>query len=93
MPTVAAVDGVPEIVGGGVVAVAALTVTLKGASDAVMPAALTEMVILESTPTLAEVGVPEIAPVALLKAAQAGRFCTLKESVAPLVSVAVGLKL
>ena len=42
---------------------------------------------------MAVVGVPETVPVAMLKVAQEGRFCTLKESASPSVSLAVGVKL
>ena len=69
-----------------------LTVIEKAGRAAWAVPLLTEITMLQLTPTLAAAGVPVIAPVAMLKVAQDGRFCTLKESVAP-PSLAVGLKL
>jgi hypothetical protein len=54
---------------------------------------LTEMTMLEYVPTFALAGVPETVPVAMLKVAHDGRFCTLKESASPSVSRAVGVKM
>ena len=69
-----------------------LTVIEKAGKAAWAVPLLTEITMSEFTPTLAAAGVPVIAPVAMLKVAQDGRFCTLKESVAP-PSLAVGVKL
>src|SRR6185437_15943283 len=48
------------------------------------------MTIFEYMPVLVDAGVPLRAPVAMLKLAQEGLFCTLKASVLPLESFAVG---
>ena len=77
---------VPEVTGW-------VTLIENGARDALLVPSLTEMTMLEYVPTFAVVGVPETVPLAMLKVAQDGRFCTLKESAAPAASLAVGVKL
>lgn len=69
-----------------------VTLTENGASDTLLVPSLTEMMMLEYVPTFAVVGVPETVPAAMLNVAQEGRFCTLKESASPSVSLAVGVK-
>ena len=64
----------------------------NGASEALVWPSLTEITMLPYVPTLAVAGVPESAPVAALKEAQAGLFCTLNEMLSPSVSLALGVK-
>ena len=55
---------------------AAFTVTEKAARDAVEVPSLTEMTMPEEVPTFAACGVPDNAPVAVLKLAQVGLLAT-----------------
>jgi len=70
VPTVAEVDGVPEMVGA--VLDEAETVMENAASDDLATPSLTLITILEKVPTLAVVGVPESLPLVVLKDAHAG---------------------
>ena len=72
---------------------AAATVMGNGGNEAVLVPSLTLITMPETVPTELEVGVPDSCPVAMLKVAQLGLFCTLKPSVEPLPPVAVGVKL
>ncbi len=65
----------------------------KAGKETLVVPLLTPTVMFEYVPTSAAVGVPDNYPVALLKVAQLGAFCTLNVSAAPLGSVAVGVKL
>jgi hypothetical protein len=71
----------------------AVTVIEKGASCADERPSVTLIVILETVPTLEEVGVPLSVPVDVLKLAHAGLLEIWKYRVRDLVSVAVGVKL
>jgi len=65
---VTVVAGVPLMVGGAV----AVTVIVKGPSEAEAVPLLTEIVMLVNDPTLLEVGVPDNWPVVVLNAAHEG---------------------
>src|SRR6185437_12630032 len=80
--------------GGELVGVlGAVTPIEKAGRAALAVPSLALMTIFEYMPVLEDVGVPDRAPVAMLKLAQEGLFCTLKDSVAPLESLAVGWNL
>ena len=86
-PTETCVAGVPLIVGG-----TALTWMLNAGSEADSWPSLTAITMFENVPTFELEGVPLTAPVDVLNAAQGGRFCTLKVSVAPVGPLALGVK-
>src|SRR5215467_7600043 len=65
---------------------------LNAASEADACPSFTVITMFENVPTLEVEGVPVRAPVEVLKAAQAGLFCTLKVSVRPAGPLAVGVK-
>jgi hypothetical protein len=90
MPKLSEVVGVPEIVGGRLVGVCAVTVIAKVGSDALACPSLTLILMLENVP--AAVGVPANPPLDAVKVAQAGLFWMLKVSVLPSGSLAVGVK-
>ena len=90
MPTVIDVGGTPVIVGGRFGG--ALTTIENVASCALPPCpSLTLMPMLENVPTLAVAGVPCRRPVVVLNVAHVGRLVTLKVSVPPSESLAVGV--
>jgi len=66
---------------------------LNAGNDTVSTPSVTLMVIPLVVPTSVLDGVPLIAPLAVLKVAQAGRLVTLKVRVSPSASLAVGTKL
>ena len=68
---------------------AALTVMVKPGSDAEVVPSLTEITMSLNAPAAA--GVPVSAPVALLKAAQGGRFWILNTLVAAALTLAAGV--
>jgi hypothetical protein len=73
-----------------VVGVAGVTVILKGESELEATPSLTLRTMLEYVPVCVLAGVPESWPVAMLKLAQVGLFCTEKASVALLALLAEG---
>ena len=85
MPAATEVGGEPEIVS------AALTWIENAGSDAEAVPSLTVITMPEYVPTLAALGVPERVPLVLLKVSQAGRLATLKVSLSPSGSLAVGV--
>lgn len=72
--------------------VAAVTVIVKPASAADVFPSLTLTTMFAYVPTFVLAGVPLTWPVAILKLAHEGLFCTLKLSVSPFASLAVGVK-
>ncbi len=88
VPTVAAVAGVPEIVGARFGA--ALTTIVKAFSAVVVRPSLTLMIRLEYVPMSATAGVPDKRPLAVLKVAQRGWLLMRKTSVSPSASLALG---
>ena len=91
-PWVTDVVGAPLIVGGLFVAAALVTVMLNGASDALLRPSLTEIAMLLNVPASALCGVPRSVPVAVSKAAHAGRLLILNVSDLPSGSLALGVK-
>jgi hypothetical protein len=89
VPTVAAVGGVPEIVGARFGA--ALTTIVNGASCALACPSLTLIVTFANVPALLAVGVPCSRPVLAVNVAQVGRFAMLYVSVSPSASAPVGV--
>ena len=87
MPVVAEVAGEPEMVGAWL---ASVTVIENAGSDALARPSVTAMTMFEWVTRV--VGVPESSPVRLSKLAHDGLFCTLKPSVSPSSSAAVGRK-
>jgi hypothetical protein len=90
VPTVTVVGGVPEIVGAWFAA--ALTVMANAGSETLAAPSLTPITMLAKAPTFAAPGVPVSCPVAVLNAAQLGRFVIANVSVPPSRSLAVGVK-
>ena len=69
----------------------ALTVMPNAGNDVLAVPSLTDMAIPEYVPAWEDEGVPDSDPVAVLKIAQAGLFDTLKASMLPSESLAVGV--
>jgi len=69
---------------------AELTVMLKAGNEREFVPSLTLRMMLGYTPVCILFGVPESRPLAMLRLAQAGLFCTEKASVAPLAPLADG---
>src|SRR5690606_37370290 len=90
-PTVAAVAGVPEIVGARLPGAAAATVIEKAGREAVALPSLTVMRMFECVPTCPDPGVPCSRPVDVLNVSHDGRFTMLNDSVSPSESLAVGV--
>jgi hypothetical protein len=85
-PTVALVDGVPEIVGARLG-----TVMVNAGSEAVaMPSFTLITMFAYELPACAAPTVPLSRPVVVLKVAHEGRFETVKRNVSPFASAAVG---
>ncbi|MBK7250084.1 MAG: hypothetical protein IPI06_04125 [Gammaproteobacteria bacterium] len=100
VPTVAALDGDPPMVGAVLVGAgagagadaAAETVRLNAASEALALPSLTEITIPLVVPTSPEAGVPLSTPVEVENAAHAGLFVIEKLSASPSASDAAGPK-
>lgn len=90
MPTVALVEGVPEMTGARFVVVAALTVIENAAKLADRLPSDAVMTMPEVVPTCELLGVPLKRPVVLLKLAHVGLFVMENASVSPFESRAVG---
>jgi hypothetical protein len=84
------VVGVADNATVGAGATGALTAILKGGSEAEPTPSLTVSTMFEYVPVCVLLGVPERRPVAMLKLAHTGLFCTEKDNVAPLELLAVG---
>src|SRR4029077_18261268 len=92
LPSLFCVGGVRASTALPVVTGGLITVTLKAGSALAAVPSLALITILAYVPVCALLGVPSSCPLAILKLAQAGLFCTENDSSLPAGSLAVGWK-